>query len=245
MNISHKHKVVWWMPERTASKMTSQLLKRYDFYSFLNKITHKGKQVESTPYVIGVPYHSHSIEIDERYKDYTLISNIRNPYDRIFGVFVNFSINPLILRKNSKDIIKDNFKKWIDTKLFSYKLTQKVPNHHNIDRSLHPEITNWKFESKVPDYVVRVENFLEDMVKLEFITNGLPWKNGEFSNYYHNNNFKTNRSFDFNEMYDYDTAKKVFFYYKNHFYLYGYDPFSFTSEKLSKTDQLRFIHEPL
>jgi hypothetical protein len=233
------------MPERTGSKMTSQILKRYDFYSHLGYVNPTDDESTIPPNVIGIPYHSHSRLIPQKYEDYTLICNMRNPYSRIFALFINFSINAIVLKKDKRDVIKEIFKKWIDTKFFDYKLEVDTPSYNLNQKPMHHEIHNWKFTDIIPDHVVRIENFIEDMSKIEFIVNGNSWKSGEILNYYQNNNFITKRNFGFDEMYDIESAKKVFFYYKNHFYLYGYDPFSFTKEQLTDEEKINFIHNPL
>lgn len=245
MNISHKHKVIWWMPERAGTKMTSQILKRYDFYSHLGYYNVDQESENSPPTVIGVPYHSHSSILPSKYSDYKLICSIRNPYDRIFSIFVNFSINAIILKKNKRELIREIFNKWIDTKFYSNKLVVDTPFFNATQKPIHPEIFNWKFSSRIPDHVVRIEHFMEDMSKIDFIVNGNPWKNGEVYNYFQNNNFITKRNFSFSEMYDIESAKKVFFYYKNHFYMYDYDPFSFTLENISDEEKIKFIHNPV
>jgi len=47
----------------------------------------------------------------------------------------------------------------------------------------------------------------------------------------------------FNEMYDFDVAKRVYVFYKKHFYMCGYDPFSFTTEILTDDEKISFLHD--
>ena len=47
----------------------------------------------------------------------------------------------------------------------------------------------------------------------------------------------------FDEMYDFETAKKVYFYFKKCFYLCGYDPFSFTKNGLTYDEKVSFLHD--
>jgi hypothetical protein len=46
-------------------------------------------------------------------------------------------------------------------------------------------------------------------------------------------------------MYSTESAKKIYHFYKKHFYLCGYDPFSFTKEKLTDEEKIGFIHDIL
>ena len=47
----------------------------------------------------------------------------------------------------------------------------------------------------------------------------------------------------FDEMYDFDVAKRVYVFYKKHFYMCGYDPFSFTKEILTDDEKISFLHD--
>ena len=64
MNISHKHKTIWWAPERAGTKITRKILSNYDFLVFDPKI---GDEVS-----IETRYTSHLNEIPEKYADYKL-----------------------------------------------------------------------------------------------------------------------------------------------------------------------------
>jgi hypothetical protein len=49
--------------------------------------------------------------------------------------------------------------------------------------------------------------------------------------------------FKFNQMYDFDLAKRVYRLYKKHFYLCDYCPFSFTDKELTDEEKISFLHD--
>ena len=88
MNVSHKHKTIWLAPEKCATKIVKQLLLGYEFSE---------QKKDDSFYRLG----------------YKLISSIRNPYDRIFSIFINFELSPVFLNKTLKNEIKQHFNEWI------------------------------------------------------------------------------------------------------------------------------------
>ena len=78
MNVSHEYKMIWWAPERTATKLTAQILKNYNFEYFVGKNNYKK---------LCDPYHSHDLNIPEGCENYKIICNMRNPYDRVLGLY--------------------------------------------------------------------------------------------------------------------------------------------------------------
>jgi hypothetical protein len=102
MNVSHEHKAIWWAPERCATKITAQIFGEAGFTNdgiLLNEI-----------------YHSHDFKIPNDCEDYTVYCNIRNPYDRILGIFLNFTnvgLSFVYTREKKQDLI-NKFEFFID-----------------------------------------------------------------------------------------------------------------------------------
>jgi hypothetical protein len=218
MNTPHKNNYVLLTPNKCASKIVKQLLRGYD--------------------LLGQPN-------NEFYNlNYKLISTIRNPYDCIFSIFINFELRSVFLDKNLKDNIKKHFNKWIQKTILSEKLiaTHNFSLKINIDEiHLYKDI----FNKRSPDFFIRMENIQEDLEKLDFIKNDLNWDSKKVEEELKTNKYKINREYTFNFMYDVETAKKVYFYYKKHFNLADYDPFSFTTETLTEKEKISFIHDIL
>jgi hypothetical protein len=218
MNVSHKHNYILLTPNRCASKVVKQILHEYDFLE----------------------------EPDESFYDlnYKLISTIRNPYDWIFSVFIHFELKSVFLNKFLKNDIKNHFNKWIQKLILNEKLiaTHNFSLKVNInDIFLYKKIFNKRF----PNFFIRMENIQEDLEKLDFIKNDLNWDSKKVEEELKTNKYKIYREYTFNSMYEIETAKKIYFYYKTHFNLADYDPFSFTTETLTEKEKISFIHDIL
>jgi len=102
-----------------------------------------------------------------------------------------------------------------------------------------------KFEEKIPDFFVKMENIREDLEKLDFIKSDPNWDSLKIDEILENNSFKTKKSLQFNQMYGFESAKRVYFFYKRVFNIILYNPFSFTTESLSESEKISFLHDIL
>ena len=239
MNISHKHKTIWWAPERCGTKATAHIFNHFDFdYNGVwgNKDLPKSAQ-----------YQSHELtHPSNEYSDYNVICSIRNPYDRMLGVFLYFvgSGKSSVYFKDKHNLIVDNFTIFIN-ELFSYKeIKPKFGIESKRDKViLDSYISKYNFDVTIPSNFIRMENIREDIRKIEFIKNSSLLSSGYIDNYLSNNNYINVRPYKFNSLYTMETAKKVYDYHKQFFLTLGYDPFSFTTEELSDEEKMRFLHE--
>ena len=136
MNVNHDLKVVWWLPSRTASRSVSEILAYYKFYNSILNLP----VTES---------YTHAMEIPIGCDDYTLVSNIRNPYAKVLSTWH--------LRHFKEDPETGNL---ILEKSFSEFLTHATAG---VEESV---ITQNK---KKPDFYIRVEHMIEDLHKLPFL----------------------------------------------------------------------------
>jgi hypothetical protein len=74
MNVNKQHKVIWWLPTRTASRSVSEILAHYNFYNSLLNLP------------VSQSY-THSIGIPKDCQDYTIVCNIRNPYAKVLSTW--------------------------------------------------------------------------------------------------------------------------------------------------------------
>ena len=237
MNISHKHKTIWWAPERCGTKATAHIFKHFDFDFILN-------YPKST---VGNPYQSHQIILPpSKYEDYNVICSVRNPYDRILGVFLNFvsmGKSSIYLKNNHLETMKI-FSIFIN-ELFSHKEIKTKfdinPKKDNI--ILNTYVSKYNIDVTVPTNFIRMEHIVEDMSKIDFINQSHLWSSGYIKNYLTKNEHINNRPYKFNSVYTMETAKKVYEYHKQFFLTLGYDPFSFTTEELTNEEKMRFLHE--
>ena len=85
----------------------------------------------------------------------------------------------------------------------------------------------------------------EDLGKLDFVRESEIWKSGYIHDYLIKNNHINIKPYKFNEIYTFESAKRVYEYHKKQFIICEYDPFSFTKEELSNEEKMRFIHDIL
>jgi hypothetical protein len=175
-----------------------------------------------------------------------VICSVRNPYDRILGVFLNFvsmGKSSIYLKNNHLETMKI-FSIFIN-ELFSHKEIKTKfdinPKKDNI--ILNTYVSKYNIDVTVPTNFIRMEHIVEDMSKIDFINQSHLWSSGYIKNYLTKNEHINNRPYKFNSVYTMETAKKVYEYHKQFFLTLGYDPFSFTTEELTNEEKMRFLHE--
>lgn len=235
MNFSEKHKVVWLAPERCATKLICEIFKNYDFSVYFSEKTETKSLLDS--------YHSHSMYIPKDYNDYEVICSMRNPYDRVLSVFVNLTRlgNDTVFTKKTKNNFQIRFESFLN-EIFELPYVKNLENNLERFPVFNTYITKLRFENKIPNKFIRMENLKEDLNDLKFLKNSTRWASGEFEDLIRKNRFINRRAYSFDEVYTIDSAKKVYDFYQNIFYLCDYDPFSFTKEKLSDEMKKNFLH---
>lgn len=238
MNISHEHKIIWWAPERCATKATAHILTHFGFKFYYND-----DEEEKNP--LGDIYQSHNIDIPEKYKDYRIICNIRNPYSRVLGLYTAFTNvgRSLVYSKDRHTFFMERYEQFL-RELFLFKTIKKRFGFDEKEEKvfLKDYISKYNFEERIPDIFIRMENMEEDLGKLPFIRESELWKSGYIHDYILKNPHINNKPYKFNTIYTTESANRVFNYYKKHFFLCGYDPFSFTNKDLTNDEKMNFLH---
>lgn len=232
MNVSHEHKVIWWAPQRCGTKALSNIFSKLGFEYYTN-LKSFGKNVKSN-------YQSHEIEIPENLSDYKIIFSTRNPYDRVLSLFTNFTNigkNVLFLKDKQGDFI-DRYDKFID-ELFTY--TKERTNKP----ILNNYVLKYSLEDIIPDKIIRMENMIEDLSKIDFIKNSKLWESGYVHDYLSQNEYIVRHPYKFDKVYSVDSAKKVYEHHIKQFIVCGYNPFSFTMENLTNREKMDFVHSNL
>jgi hypothetical protein len=240
MNISHKHKIIWWAPERCGTKATAHIFSKLGF-EYFTSIDETEKFVTDD----GINYQSHNIDYPEKYDDYKIICSIRNPYDRMLSIFSNFTNvgTTFVYTKNNHQNLVNTFESFIREMLLYNKVTtaedlEKRP----IQKSY---LYKYSFESRVPDFFIKMESLEEDLGKLDFVKESEIWKSGYIRDYLKHNPHINKKPFKFNDVYTFESAKRVYEYHKKQFIISDYDPFSFTRQELSNEEKMKFIHDIL
>lgn len=231
MNVSRKNKVIWWSPECIDNKITRKIFSNYDFYikkldgTFVN-LSENEKESNST-------------EIDEVYSDYTVVCSIINPYEWIWNIFLDKCYKNMVIDKFSHNFVIKKFNEWVQSILVEKKLIAEINKSINKVNGDDNFFQIFVFDKKKPDFFIRNEFIYQDLEKLSFIQNDLQY----FSSLVDNNTKYNSRPLEFNDVYDLESAKLVYFLYKRCFFWANYNPFSFTKEILSENQKIRFIHD--
>jgi hypothetical protein len=145
-NVNEKYEFVWIAPERVGSRSTCKI---FTFCGFMCR----GKQLS----LGNALNYTHNSEIPPKYKDYKIISSARNPYSRTLSIYKNF----ITLYKKGM-----TFKEYI----LCLTLDKPEQNFPKYSTFINPVL------EKQPEYIIRLENFYEDIRKLPFIYNHLTEK---------------------------------------------------------------------
>ena len=223
MNISLEKKIVWFCPERNGGKLLREVLIRNSFYNCSKKNDYNLVSIIDS----GV---SHDNRIPEPYEDFTLISNVRNPYDRVWSLYLNFYTKNF--QPKDLELTKTKFNDYVQKSFIV--TTQGIVLDNFYGKNNY--FDKWTFTIKKPDEIIKLENIKEDISKLDFLNKDLiPWElfDGRYINH---------RPITFDMVYDWTSAQIIFQYYKNYFFDFGYDPFSFTNQQLTDEEKVNFIH---
>jgi hypothetical protein len=236
MNFSTKHKIIWWAPERCATKLVAEIFSNYDFEYQV--------QQQFPPQPLTLPYHSHNIFVPKEFEEFKIVCSIRNPYDRVLSLFTTFTTigTQTVYTKKTKQVFIDRFSFFVKQLLFYSEVRKLDPNPEK-NTILKKYVAKYDFEDRIPDYFIRAEHIKEDLSKLEFISESQMWKSEFFNDFISNNPYLNIKPYKFDEIYTFETAQLVFHYFKKHFFLCNYNPFSFTKERLSDEQRKKFLHE--
>jgi hypothetical protein len=169
-------------------------------------------------------------ELLYEYPDYKVICGMINPYERVFLLHLKGDLRSIQLKKHNFDALKTEFNEWGRQMLVPNKLIIVVNNTFIETNNTTKHLKKWVFEQKTPDFFVKNEDLVNDLNKLGFIDEDIIINNDV-------------KQFNFNRMYDFDLAKRVYHLYKKHFYLCNYNPFSFTDKELTDEEKISFLHD--
>jgi hypothetical protein len=164
------------------------------------------------------------------YPDYKVICGMINPYERVFLLHLKGDLRSIQLKKHHFDALKTEFNDWGRRMLIPNKLTIVVNDTFIKTNNTTKYLKKWVFDHKIPNFFVKSEDLINDLNRLGFIDEDIIINNDV-------------KQFNFNQMYDFDLAKRVYQLYKKHFYLCDYSPFSFTDKELTDEEKISFLHD--
>ena len=211
MNISHEQKLIWMSPKMSGTENVSKILENYGF-------------LKVTDYTES--------ELLTKYPTYKVICGMRNPYERVFLVYLEVELRSILVKKDNFESLKKEFNDWIRNILIPNKLIVGVNDVVSGSNIASEYLKKWVFDDKIPNFFIKTENLKDDLDALGFKFDGIEPNKEEIP-------------FHFNEMYDFDAAKRIYHLYKKHFYLCDYNPFSFTTKELEDYEKIDLIHNIL
>lgn len=226
MNVSIENKVIWLAPECTGADILKEIFKNYGFFSCEEKNNFELKSLSNSSL-------SQDCEIPEIYNDFQIIANLRNPYDRVWSYYTTFYEKNY--RPKEFEETKYKFNKFIG--LFFNNFIDEVKIDSKFEKNNF--FYEWSFKKITPNQLIRFENINEDVNSLDFVKKRPELLNLDFSD---SEKHKNERVLSFDQMYDLESAQKVFNFYKKHFFSFGYDPFSFTQEVFTEEKKINFLH---
>ena len=232
MNVSIENQVVWLAPERTGSSITKKILENYNFFSITKK--NKYRLVD-----FRKKGHSRGDDISEEFSNFKIITNIRNPYDRVFACYQKFYLEKPILKKSTN--FREKFNKWVGENFWSQgPYVFLSPRYDDVKNYFQ----KWTFETLDVDFYIKMENLKDDILNLPFITKTEEEYN-RIEQLLVDNRFINERHYTFQDVYEPKSAKLVYEFFKPCFYKFDYSPFSFTKEIMTDNDRISFIHNSL
>ena len=160
MNVSHDYKFIWWAAPRCASRETAGAMGLFNFWIYYpDAPSHVGNrfgELEDNPIKYeGNPFtHFASIPPEINPDDYKLIINVRNPYSWVVSCW-HAEFNDL---RSNPDAEPCSFEEFIKSR------TEHFWN--NEEDTTDRQIVNL---NKQPDYLIRFENLVEDVLAIPFI----------------------------------------------------------------------------
>jgi len=170
------------------------------------------------------------VELMDKYPDYKVICGMKNPYERVFLLHFKGDLRLIQVKKHHFDELKTEFNDWGRRILIPNKLKIKVDETFISSNNTPKHLKKWVFDQKTPDFFIKSEDLINDLNKLGFNDNEVIIDDEV-------------KQFNFNQMYDFDFAKRVYHLYKKHFYLCDYNPFSFTEQELTEEEKISFLHD--
>ena len=140
--------------------------------------------------------HAHSSCLFSTHMDFRFIATIRNPYTTLFSEY-----------SSDRKITPEGFKEYLETRFINLK---KVDGF----------FSRWE---RMPDYSIRVENVLEDYLKIPFIKESDLNKSGQLKSIIDSKPNKNRYNLPWKDFYDKKTADLVYYNTSHYFDMFGYD----------------------
>lgn len=152
-----------------------------------------------------------------------------NPYKLIFDLFyeINLRGNTAIF-KDKKEVYKKVFNQWVDEFYFN-----RIYNRRLLT----------VFMDGTCNFLIEKCNEIQPFDCEEFLDSVKTYSGPKSDVLNYCLNEANSIQFNFDEMYDIKSAKKIYVFFKKYFLSCDCDPFSFTNDNISDFDKKKFLHD--
>lgn len=220
MNFSREHKLVFILDKFCGEKNITQVLQDFGFQFLKNQ--------QESP--LTRDNFSFGGLIPRAYDDFFIVRLVDNPYYHFIYEFMGLTEENWILKEFSKEYFSQRFNKWLELYFENW---DEIYFEDIWRNSQYKTFVCESKSNKIPHFYIKKDNIAEDLKKIEL------FKNVDIEI---NEIFFPKTRFDLKNIYTYANAKKIFKLNRNFFLELDYDPFSFTTDELTKKEKVDFIH---
>lgn len=215
MNVSEKHLMVLLLAKNSGERFFADYFGKFDFLF-------KGKPLEQN-------YYCRLNDNLESFKNYQKIICIDHPYRVVYQEFIRNSDVNWKIKTNTLDKQQEDFTFWFN------RIFYNDIDYLNDNCALHQLtfLLSRDFAYINPEFVIKKESYFEDLKNLPFF---------EETKINQKLDFLLEPNMDYQKVISRDQAKKIFDFFQDYFNKFGFDPFSFTTEELTKQEKVNFIH---
>lgn len=209
MNFIHSEKIIWILPERTATRTISQLLNFWDVEVWESN---GFKKIKPGKDMIGQFSQGlrHEWDVTSFNTDYDILVNVRNPYTRLKSYY-----HSLFLKHDCNDFgdCHLTFGEFVDKYC---RIDGGMLDHLRFEQI---------YETRPPKLVIKYENLREDLLKVPFIEKKMS-ESQEFREEWDRvvvNNIFDKETKGSTYTYTEKDAEKIYTLFKPQFEIFGYE----------------------
>jgi hypothetical protein len=215
MNVSQKHLMVLLLAKNSGERFFADYFGKFDFF------------FRDEP--LKQEYYCRVHDDLKSYENYQKIICIDHPYRIVYKEFLKNSDINWKIKTNSLEKQREDFTFWFD------RIFYNDIDYLNDNCALHQLsfLLSRDFANINPDYVIKKDTYFEDLQKLPFY---------DATKTNQKLDFLLQPSMDYQKVISESQAKKIFHFFQDYFNKFGFDPFTFTTEELTKQEKVNFIH---
>ncbi len=165
----------------------------------------------------------------KNYENYQKIICIDHPYRIVYQEFINTSDINWKIKANTLEKQREDFTFWFD------RIFYNDVDYLNDNCALHQLtfLLSRDFANLNPEFIIKKDTYFEDLQKLPFF---------DQTKINQKLDFLLEPNMDYQKVINKEQAKKIFVFFQDYFNKFGFDPFTFTTEELTKQEKVNFIH---